>query len=150
MRDREFMRQALDLAKTAMDMGEVPVGAVVVENGVVIGRGHNLREASHLPTAHAEVLAIEEAARHKGDWRLDGCTLYVSLEPCPMCTGAIFNSRIGRVVYGAFDEKAGCFGSVCNMRKMAFPYVPEVEAGVLDQESRALLQTFFQQLRKDK
>lgn len=146
--DKKFMKQALSLAKEAAKKGEVPVGALVVREGKVIGRGYNLRETKKSPTAHAEILAIEQAAKQLDSWRLEDCTLYVTLEPCPMCTGAIINSRIKRVVYGAFDLKAGCFGSVCNMRKMKFNHIPEVEAGVLDQESETLLKEFFVNLRK--
>lgn len=146
--DTLFMTRALALAKQAGELGEVPVGAVVVQNGEIIGEGHNLRETNHSPIAHAEIVAIEQAAKHLKSWHLEDCTLYVTLEPCPMCTGAIINSRIKRVVYGAFDPKAGCFGSVCNMRKMEFNHIPQVEAGVMDEESAELLKGFFSHLRK--
>ena len=110
--DVRWMREALDLAQKAAEMGEVPVGAVIVRDGACIGRGYNLRETRGSVTAHAEVLAIEEACLAVGDWRLSGCTLYVTLEPCPMCAGAIINSRIERVVQGAMNPKAGSCGSL--------------------------------------
>lgn len=148
--DKKFMEEALLLAKEAAELGEVPVGAVVVKDNKIVGKGYNLRETKQNPLLHAEVVAIEKAAVHLKSWRLSGCTIYVTLEPCPMCTGAIINSRIDRVVYGAFDSKAGCFGSVCNMRKMNFNHTPQVEAGVLDEECENLLTSFFENLRKSK
>ena len=120
-----YMTQALELARQAGALGEIPVGAVVVKDGAVIGRGFNRRETDHDATAHAEVLAIREACRTLGGWRLDGCALFVTLEPCPMCTGAILQSRLSRIVYGAADPKAGCCG------------------GLLARECTALLHDFF-------
>ena len=112
--DNIFMNEALRLAEIAAQQGEIPVGAVVVRNGEIIGRGYNQRETKKSAILHAEIIAIEEACRTVGDWRLTGCTLYVTLEPCPMCSGAIVNSRIDRVVFGATDRMAGCCGSLIN------------------------------------
>ena len=142
--DDGFLRQALDEAQRAFEAGEVPVGAVVVHGGQVIGRGHNQREALHDPTAHAEVLAITAAANHLGDWRLTGCTLYVTKEPCAMCAGALVNSRLDRLVFGAWDEQAGCCGSLYQLcRDPRFNHQVEVTGGVLQAECQALLQEFF-------
>lgn len=146
--DKEFMTEALRLAKIASDMGEIPVGAVVVRDGQIIGRGYNLRENKKSATAHAEVIAIEEACRSVGDWRLRGCTLYVTLEPCPMCAGAIVNSRIDRVVYGAKDGAAGCCGSLINLNAYPFNHAFVIEGGVCEQESANILKTFFEEKRK--
>jgi tRNA(adenine34) deaminase len=144
-----FLRQALDEARRAFEAGEVPVGAVVVLDGKVIGRGHNRQEALRDPTAHAEVLAITAAANHLDDWRLEGCTLYVTKEPCPMCAGAIVNSRLQRLVFGAWDEQAGCCGSLYQLcRDPRLSHQVEVTGGVLEEECRALLQEFFRAKRK--
>lgn len=144
-----FLRQALDEARRAFEAGEVPVGAVVVRDGKVIGRGHNRQEALRDPTAHAEVLAITAAANHLDDWRLEGCTLYVTKEPCPMCAGAIVNSRLQRLVFGAWDEQAGCCGSLYQLcRDPRLSHQVEVTGGVLEEECRALLQEFFRGKRK--
>ena len=143
-----FMKQALALAKEAAALGEVPVGAVVVKDGEVIGKGYNLRESNASATAHAEVIAIEEACRSLGTWRLSGCTLYVTLEPCPMCAGAIVNSRIDRVVFAVRDAVAGCCGSVINFNRYPFNHAFAVEEGVLAGESAALLRAFFEEKRK--
>ena len=146
--DETYMKEALDEAKKAMDKGEIPVGAVVVLGGEVIGRGHNLREATGDPTAHAEMLALREAARAIGHWRLIGCTLYVTLEPCPMCAGAVINGRVDRVCFGAFDPKAGCCGTLYDLtggRK--FNHHPDVAGGVLNDECAALLKEFFSKRR---
>ena len=142
-----YMTQALELARQAGALGEIPVGAVVVKDGAVIGRGFNRRETDHDATAHAEVLAIREACRTLGGWRLDGCALFVTLEPCPMCAGAIINSRIRRVVYGAADTKAGCCGSVTDLFAMPFNHHPVVEQGLRAEEAQELLQAFFKDLR---
>ena len=142
-----YMRLALEEAKEANRLGEIPVGAVVVRRGHILGRGHNLRQTGHSALAHAEVLALEEACRFVGDWRLDGCDLYVTLEPCPMCAGAIINSRIRRVVYGAADTKAGCCGSVTDLFAMPFNHHPVVEQGLRAEEAQELLQAFFKDLR---
>ena len=143
-----YMQLALDLAKQAYDMGEVPVGAVVVDaNGAVIGRGHNLRESQKNALLHAEIIAIEEACKYQNDWRLSDATLYVTLEPCPMCAGAILNARIGQVVYGAKDNAMGAMGSVCNLFYENFGFSPRVQSGVLADKSRVLMQEFFKALR---
>jgi tRNA(adenine34) deaminase len=146
-KDAGFMAEALRLARQAGDMGEVPVGAVVVLGDKIIGRGYNRRETDRDPLSHAEINAIREASAHLGDWRLSDCTLYVTLEPCPMCTGAIINARIGRVVWGADDPKAGCFGSVCSLCEMPFNHRPRTTRGCMAEESSALLSAFFARLR---
>lgn len=148
--DFAMMREALRLAGEAAADGEVPVGAVVVdrETGEILGRGRNRREADHSPTAHAEILAIEEAAEKRGTWRLSGCTLYVTLEPCPMCSGAIINSRIERVVFGAYDRNAGAVCSVEQMFQLPYNHRPRVTEGLLEEPCAALLQAFFSGLRE--
>ena len=150
--DREkYMSLAMELAREAGDADEVPVGCVVVdESGRVIGRGRNRREEGHDATAHAELEAIREACAATGDWRLSGCSIFVTLEPCPMCAGAIINSRISRVVFGAYDSKAGAFGSVMDMNSFALNHKCEVEGGVLESDCAALLSGFFSELRKKK
>ena len=145
--DLLFMRQALELAKEASDAGEVPVGCVIVRNGEVVGRGRNRREEGKNALAHAEVEAINDACRNLGGWRLWDCTLYVTLEPCPMCAGAIVNARIPRVVFGASDKKCGACGSVCDLFSMNFNHKPTVETGILEEECAAELTKFFQNLR---
>ena len=151
MDDLQTMQLALREAEKAFEAGEVPVGAVVVSEGQVIGRGHNRREALHDPTAHAEIIAITAAANHLGDWRLEGCTLYVTKEPCPMCAGAMVNARLLRVVFGAWDEQAGCCGSLYQLcRDPRFNHQVEVTGGVLEAECQALLKSFFNKHRKDK
>lgn len=148
MEHEEYMAQALDLAREAAAAGEVPVGCVIVaRNGEILGRGRNRREEDHSPLAHAELEAIADACRRHGDWRLKGARLYVTLEPCPMCAGAILNARIPRVVYGARDSKSGACGSVCSLFSMGFNHHPQVEAGVLEEACGEILQKFFQQLR---
>ncbi len=142
------MHEALALARLALSEGEVPVGAVVVKDGEIIGRGRNARENKKSATAHAEVLAIEEACRTVGSWRLSDCTLYVTLEPCPMCAGALVNCRIDRVVYGARDALAGCIGSVLNVNAYPFNHAFSVTAGVLADKARALLSEFFEEKRR--
>ena len=142
-----FMAQALDLAREAAAAGEVPVGCVVVKDGQVIGRGRNRREERGSALSHAEVEAIAMANRALGDWRLEGCQLYVTLEPCPMCAGAILNARLDRVCYGARDEKAGACGSVLNLFMEDFNHHPRVYGGVLREECAGLLREFFQGLR---
>lgn len=148
--DREYMKLALSEAQKAFDSSEVPVGALIVRDGEVIASAHNLRETDRLATAHAELLAIEAACRRLGGWRLSGCTLYVTLEPCPMCAGAIVNSRIDRVVYGAPDSAAGCLGSVLNFNSYPFNHAFEIESGVLEEECVAILRSFFENKRKEK
>ena len=139
--------QTLALAKEAAAEGEVPVGCVVVRQGQIVGRGRNRREKDKTALAHAELEAIAQACSQLGGWRLWECTLYVTLEPCPMCAGAIVNARIPRVVYGASDDKCGACGSVCNLFSMAFNHHPQVESGILAEESMELLKEFFQNLR---
>lgn len=145
--DEVFMKEALVLARQAADAGEVPVGCVIVRNGEIVGRGRNRREGDKSALAHAELEAIDDACRRLGGWRLWECTLYVTLEPCPMCAGAIVNARIPRVVYGASDAKCGAVQSVCSLFDMKFNHHPAVESGVLEAECAALLTEFFQKLR---
>ncbi len=146
--DEEYMKICIELAGKAGKMGECPVGAIVVDkDGEIIGRGYNRRETDCLPTAHAEILAIEEAARNKKSWRLTDCTLYVTLEPCPMCAGAIINARIKRLVYGAFDEKGGVCASLMEIFDYPFNHKPMVRSRVLMDECAALLTDFFKGLR---
>ena len=147
--DRErYMREALSLAREAADNGEVPVGCVVVgPDGTVLGRGRNRREESGDATAHAEVEAIREACRVRGDWRLDDCALYVTLEPCPMCTGAIINARIPTLVFGAREALSGSCGSVIDLFSERYGHHPAVYTGVLGEECAALLRDFFREKR---
>ena len=148
MTDTELMREALREAELAAALGEVPVGAVVARNGEIIARAHNLRESGKNATYHAELLAIDAACRALGGWRLWQCELFVTLEPCPMCSGAIINSRLRRVVYGAKDPKAGCCGSLTDLFALPFNHHPVVEQGLLEEESAALLRQFFARLRE--
>ncbi len=148
--DEEMMKIALRLAQEAADEGEVPVGAVVVKDGEVIGRGRNRREIGKNALAHAEVEAIDEACRTLGGWRLSGCRLYVTLEPCPMCAGAIINARIDEVVYGTADPKAGSCHSLVELFTLPYNHKPLARAGVLETECRAVLQNFFRTLRTRK
>ena len=149
--DTDFMRLALHEATLAGDVGEVPVGAVVVCDGRVIGRGRNACECLNDATAHAEMIAITAASQALGTWRLEDCTLYVTLEPCPMCMGACLNARVKRVVYGAFEPKAGACGSVVDLRALSgFNHAVEATSGVLGAESGALLTSFFRALRERK
>ena len=148
MEREEYMRAALTLAHAAAADGEVPVGCVIVDaGGRIIGRGRNRRERTHRADAHAEMEAIAEACRALGTWRLDGCTLYVTLEPCPMCAGAIINARIPRVVFGAPDPKAGSCGSVTDLFALPYNHRPACEGGVLEEECAQLLRDFFRALR---
>lgn len=147
MEDSEYMRQALALARQAAEAGEVPVGCVVVCNGSIVGRGRNRREEGRNALCHAEIEAINQACRALGGWRLWQCTLYVTLEPCPMCAGAILQARIPRVVFGARDEKFGACGSVCDLFSMDFNHHPRMEGGVLEEEAKSLMQDFFRELR---
>ena len=147
MDDLYFMDQALALAREAAAEGEVPVGCVITRRGEIVGRGRNRREADKSALAHAEIEAIGEACKTLGGWRLWECTLYVTLEPCPMCAGAILNARIPRVVYGACDSKFGAARSVCALFDMAFNHHPEVESGVREEEAARLMTEFFQKLR---
>ncbi|HVT15860.1 MAG TPA: tRNA adenosine(34) deaminase TadA [Thermoanaerobaculia bacterium] len=146
--DRVWMTEALAEARWAESVGEVPIGAVVVRGGEVLGRGHNRRETDRDPLAHAELLAIRQAAARLGSWRLAGCTLYATLEPCPMCAGALVASRIDRLVYGAADPKAGYCGSLGNLvQDTRLNHRLAVTGGVLAEESAALLRAFFALLR---
>ena len=146
--DEEYMTKALELARRAFDLGECPVGAIVVApDGSIIGEGYNLREKLQSPTAHAEILAIEQAAKALGSWRLTDCTLYVTLEPCPMCAGAIMNSRLKRLVYGAFDDKNGACASVVNLFEERFTHIPFVRSRILMEQCGAILTDFFRELR---
>ena len=147
MDDLTYMDMALELAREAAAEGEVPVGCVIVRGGEVVGRGRNRRERDKSALAHAEIEAISEACKALGGWRLWECTLYVTLEPCAMCAGAIVNARIPRVVYGASDAKFGAVGSVCALFDMNFNHHPAVEKGILEEECAALLRQFFQDLR---
>ena len=147
MDDLYFMDEALKLAKEAFDEGEVPVGCVIVRGTEIVGRGRNRRERDKSALAHAEIEAIGEACRTLGGWRLWECTLYVTLEPCPMCAGAIINARIPRVVYGAADAKCGAARSVCSLFSMSFNHHPVVEWGIREEECAKLLTEFFRKLR---
>lgn len=146
--DEKYMRIALDLAREAAVEGEVPVGAVIVSDGVIIGTGRNRRESAKNSLAHAELEAINAACQHLGGWQLVNCTMYVTLEPCPMCTGAIINARIGRVVQGALNPKAGSCGSIVNLFQLPYNHHPELVSGVLEEECSEVLKTFFKRLRK--
>ena len=142
------MKLALAEAQKAAEAEETPIGAVVVAAGRVIAAAHNTREHSHDITAHAELLAVRAAAKEKGDWRLNDCTVYVTLEPCPMCAGALLASRVARVVYGAKDPAAGAMGTVINLPRYPLGSSPAVTAGVLEEECRTVLQDFFKNCRK--
>ena len=149
MEDSVFMDVAIALAKEAAAEGEVPVGCVIVRGDEIVGRGRNRRETEKTALGHGEIEAIADACRNLGGWRLWECTLYVTLEPCPMCAGAIINARIPRVVYGASDAKCGACGSVCDLFSMKFNHHPIVEKGIREAECTALLQSFFQNLRME-
>lgn len=148
MEDEKWMRLALEQAECAAKLGEVPVGAVIVKDGEVVATAYNTRETEKNAVHHAELLAIDRACARLGGWRLWQCDLYVTLEPCPMCAGAIINSRLKRVVYGARDAKAGCCGSVVDLFSLGFNHRPALESGVLEEECTALLQSFFEGLRR--
>ena len=149
MEDQVFMDAALELARQAMADGEVPVGCVIVRGDEIVGRGRNRRETGKTALGHAEIEAIADACRNLGGWRLWECTLYVTLEPCPMCAGAIINARIPRVVFGASDSKCGACGSVCDLFSMDFNHHPQVEKGIRESEAGELLTEFFQNLRQE-
>lgn len=146
MDERDFMLEALSEAKASAACGEVPVGAVIVRGGTVVGRGRNRRESERCAVAHAEVEAITVACALLGGWRLPGCTMYVTLEPCPMCAGAIVNARIERVVFGAYDKKTGSAQSVVNLFGL-YPHKPHVTGGFMEEECTAVLTEFFKKLR---
>ena len=147
MDDLYFMDEALALAREAAAEGEVPVGCVIVRGDEIVGRGRNRRETRKNALCHAEMEAIDDACRYLGGWRLWECTLYVTLEPCSMCAGAIINARIPRVVYGASDSKFGAVRSVCSLFDMQFNHHPQVESGIREEEAAALMQEFFRNLR---
>lgn len=143
-----FMHKAIHQAKRAMELGEVPIGCVIVHEGKIIGRGFNRRLTSHSTLAHAEIIAIRQACRKLGDWRLEGCTMYVTLEPCQMCSGALVQARIDRVIVGAPNPKAGCAGSILNLLQMKeFNHQVEIVNGVCGEECSALLTNFFRDMR---
>ena len=144
----KFMREAIKQAKRAAAKGEVPVGAVIVRNVEIIARAYNTRETGKNALCHAEIKAIHRACRKLGGWRLPGCELYVTLEPCPMCAGAIVNARIEAVYYGAYDKKAGAFGTLFDMNTFGLNHKPEIYAGVMEEECAALLSSFFAELRE--
>lgn len=148
MEREDYMREALALAREAFEAGEVPVGCVIVKNGQIIGRGRNRREEKQSALSHAELEAIEDACRATGGWRLQGCQLYVTLEPCPMCAGGIISARIPEVYYGAKDEGFGAVGSILNLFEENFRHHPKVIGHILEDQCKALLQDFFIQVRE--
>ncbi|MGO4539430.1 tRNA adenosine(34) deaminase TadA [Paenibacillus sp. 2TAB19] len=149
LEDQAWMTEAIAEARKAEQIGEVPIGAIIVRNNEIIGRGYNLRETHNDPTAHAEMVAIRDATERIGAWRLLDCTLYVTLEPCPMCAGAIVQSRVKRVVYGTTDPKAGCAGTLMNLlQEPRFNHETELTSGILQQECASLLTQFFRKLRE--
>jgi len=145
-----FMDRAIALAKEAGQMGEIPVGAVIVKDGEIISRAHNEREKTNRATAHAEVLAIDRASKVLNNWNLSGCELYVTLEPCVMCSGAIISSRISKVIFGAYDKRFGCCGTLYNLLNDRFNHRAPTHGGVLINECEALLKSFFGEIRKNK
>lgn len=144
------MKEALVMAEKAAEEGEVPVGAVIVRNGEIIARGRNRREKDKNALCHAEIEAINEACNKLGGWRLPGCELYVTLEPCPMCAGAVINSRIEKVYFGAYDKKAGSVRSIVNLFDMPYNHKPDAKGGILENECAEILSRFFKELRKTK
>lgn len=146
--DEKYMKKALKLAEKAKTLGEVPIGCVIEYNGKIIGRGYNRRNTDKCTLNHAEITAIKKASKVIGDWRLEGCTMYVTLEPCQMCAGAIVQARIDRVVIGAMNPKAGCVGSILNLLQMKeFNHQVEITRGILEEESSNVLKEFFKELR---
>ena len=143
-----FMKSAINQALKARDLDEVPIGAVIVQNGKIIAKAHNLMEKTQIATAHAEVLAINKACKKLKSWRLDGAEMYVTIEPCPMCAGAIINSRISRVFYGAYDNKWGSFGSLIDLSAVKYQTVPEIHGGIMEAECKRIVEDFFKKLRK--
>ena len=148
--DEDFIREAMRLAGLAEQIDEVPVGALAVKDGKIIAAAYNTRESSKCATHHAEILAIEEACRALGGWRLPGVTLYVTMEPCAMCAGAIINARIPRVVYGTRDIRFGAFGSLIDLSSVGLNHTPEIVGGVLEDETRDMLSAYFRRKRKAK
>lgn len=145
-----FMKRAIELAKLSALEGEVPVGAVVVRDNEIVGEGRNRRESGKNALYHAELEAIYNACKNLGGWRLWQCDLYVTLEPCPMCAGAIINARVKRVYFGAFDKKAGSFGSIADFNSIPYNHKPEIISGIMEEECSKLLTDFFTDLRKNK
>lgn len=144
-----YMKQALRQAQKAADIMEIPIGAVIVQNGKIIARGYNKRETKQNALLHAEIVAIEKACKKLGSWRLENCEMYVTLEPCPMCIGAIISARIDRLYFGAYDAKSGAVGSVCDLSK-SLPHKVEVHGGMMEQECSEIIKDFFSRLRKQK
>ncbi|MBR2044135.1 MAG: nucleoside deaminase [Clostridia bacterium] len=147
--NKQFMLMALNEAEKAAAMGEIPVGAVIVKNGEVVAAAHNTREAEQNALAHAEINAINSACRALSSWRLDDCEIYVTMEPCPMCAGAIINARIPTVVFGCYDLKMGSFDSVVNLSALNYDFKPEVYGGIMEKECTDLVKSFFKDLRKN-
>lgn len=148
--DSYYMKLALEETANALERNEVPIGCVIVKDDVIIGRGYNTRETAKTALGHAELMAIDEACNTLGGWRLFGCTLYVTLEPCPMCMGAIINSRIDNVVFGAYDKKAGCCGSIIHLAECGFNHRPKITGGVMEEECSQVISDFFKKLRLQK
>ena len=149
--EEKYMREAVREAKKAAALNEVPIGCVIVHEGKIIGRGYNRRMTDHSVLAHAEIIAIKKACRKMGDWRLEDCTIYITLEPCPMCAGAIVQARIPRAVIGCMNPKAGCAGSVLNLlQEDGFNHQVEIEVGMMGEECSQMLKDFFRSLRKKK
>lgn len=149
--DEKYMREPIRQAKKAYALGEVPIGCVIVYEGKIIGRGYNRRTIDKNTLAHAELIAIKKASRKMDDWRLEGCTMYVTLEPCQMCSGAIVQSRMTRVVVGCMNPKAGCAGSILNLLQMEeFNHQAELTTGVLEEECSQMMKSFFKELREKK
>lgn len=146
--NKKYMQIALEKAKEAYEIGEIPVGAVIVKDDKIIGMGMNTREKDKNALGHAEINAINEACKNTGSWRLDGATIYVTMEPCPMCAGAIINARIKTVVFGCYDLKMGAFDSVCNLANEKFDFTPEIYGGIMENECGAIVKKFFEELRK--
>lgn len=149
MMNEKFMHEALKEAAKAAALGEVPIGAVVVKDGEIIGRGHNRRELDQNAIFHAEILAINDACMRVGGWRLFDCDLYVTLEPCPMCAGAIINARIDNVYFGAYDPKAGSTGSLINLFELPYNHKPNAKGGILEEECADYLKDFFDRVRQE-
>ena len=145
--DKKFMYEALNEAKIALEKGEVPVGAVIVKDGKIISKGRNMREEKQNALSHAEIEAINEACKNLNSWRLDGCEMYVTLEPCPMCAGAIINSRIKTLIFGAFDSKMGSIDSVVNLCDYPYNHKVEVYGGICEDECVKIMKDFFKNLR---
>lgn len=151
MNNEKWMKEAIKQAKKAAQKDEVPIGCVIVKDDQIISRAYNKREMKQCSTAHAEILAIEKACKKLGSWRLEDCDLYVTLEPCPMCSGAIIQSRIRNVIFGAYDPKGGCMGSNMNINDVrGFNHYPDIEGGILQDECSRLLKDFFKAKRKKK